>query len=124
MRQVLPSLESLPPPPEGRSGWPWTQAHCPRAASDAGGAPRITIVTPSFNQAQFLEETIRSVLLQGYPNLQYMIIDGGSRDGSVEIIRRYERWIDDCERAGSRTGTRDQQACSAPASVGRLAELR
>ena len=52
--------------------------------------PRITCVTPSLNQGQFLEECIRSILGQGYPNLEYIVMDGGSRDGSVEIIRRYE----------------------------------
>jgi glycosyltransferase involved in cell wall biosynthesis len=55
--------------------------------------PRITIVTPSFNKRAYIEETIDSVLSQGYPNLEYIIIDGGSTDGSVEIIRKHERWL-------------------------------
>lgn len=55
--------------------------------------PKISIVTPSFNQVQFLEETIQSVLCQGYPNLEYVIIDGGSSDGSQEIIERYSKYL-------------------------------
>jgi glycosyltransferase involved in cell wall biosynthesis len=54
---------------------------------------RLTIITPSFNQAAFLEKTIRSVLEQGYDDLEYFVLDGGSTDGSVEILRRYDAQI-------------------------------
>jgi len=91
-----PDLNALPPVPPGKSGWPWTEesSQLPSVMSNGSPWPRISIVTPSFNHGKFIEETIRSVLLQGYPNLQYIIMDGGSTDGSVEIIRKYERWLD------------------------------
>lgn len=54
-----------------------------------GAVPKITIVTPSLNQGEYLEACLDSVLSQGYPNLEFVVIDGGSTDGSVEIIKRY-----------------------------------
>ena len=91
-----PTLRELPDPPRGKKGWPWTEESPQLPEVMPGDQPwlKISIVTPSYNQGRFIEETIRSVLLQGYPDFQYIIIDGGSVDGSVDIIKKYAKWLD------------------------------
>lgn len=91
-----PTLEHLPFPLPERIGWPWTEEsqQLPNSMPDGSPWPKISIVTPSYNQEQFIENTIRSVLLQGYPNLEYIIMDGFSTDGSIEIVKKYEQNID------------------------------
>jgi len=90
-----PQIKELPLPPSGKTGWPWTEDSPWVADSMPSGChwPKISIVTPSFNQGRFIEETIRSVLLQGYPDVEYTVIDGGSEDGSREIIEKYSKWL-------------------------------
>ncbi len=81
--------------PINKTGWLWDIEipQFPPTMPDGSLWPKISIVTPSFNQVEYIEETIRSVICQGYPNLEYIIIDGVSTDGSVEIIKKYEDYL-------------------------------
>jgi glycosyltransferase involved in cell wall biosynthesis len=80
--------------------------------------PRIALVTPVFNSVKYVEPTIRSVLLQDYPNLDYFIVDGGSTDGTIDIIRKYENQISNgagfhfrAGRAAKRRSRRESHLC-------------
>jgi glycosyltransferase involved in cell wall biosynthesis len=88
-RFLLPGLGNLSPCPPRDLVVPARYYQTPVPSP----APRISIVTPSLNQALFLEFTLRSVIEQNYPDIEYMVQDGGSSDGSVEILKRYERLL-------------------------------
>jgi glycosyltransferase involved in cell wall biosynthesis len=76
-----------------RDAWPWTRSSAIPQDMIAADWPRISIVVPSYNQGEYLEQTLRSILLQNYPNLELIVIDGGSRDDSVAVLRRYAPWL-------------------------------
>jgi hypothetical protein len=92
---LMTAQNHFPDPPAGKTGWPWieTPEVFPENRPDGTPWPRISIVTPSYQQGRYIEETIRSVLLQGYPNLQYWVMDGGSQDETVSILEIYAPWL-------------------------------
>jgi len=97
------SPNELPFVSADKKGWPWEQNVADKGILDCKEKmPKISIITPSYNQGEFIEETLRSVLLQGYPNLEYIVIDGGSTDDSVNIIRKYEPrisyWVSESDK--------------------------
>ncbi len=100
---ILQDFPSIP----GARDWPLSVVENDLAAASSVGTkwPLISIITPSFNQGAFLEKSLRSVLLQGYPHLEYIVIDGGSTDSSVEIIQKYQQylafWVSEADRGQS-----------------------
>jgi len=86
-------IDILPKTPNHAQGWPWNPKISQGAGADRDGLPTITVVTPSYNQGDYLEATLRSVLLQDYPKLEYIVVDGGSTDRSNEILDRYASHI-------------------------------
>lgn len=114
-------LEELPAPPEGRTGWPWDEGSPqPSEITPTGRRwPRISVVTPSYNQGRYIEETIRSVLLQQYPDLEYIVMDGGSTDETIEILERYASLIEHI-RIGPDEGQADAIATGFEESTGEI----
>lgn len=92
MNNDTPGLIAKLPRTE-KSGWPWDSETNKTIYTSEIPWPKISIITPSYGQAEFIEETIRSVILQNYPNIEYIVIDGGSQDGTLDILRKYTDFI-------------------------------
>jgi glycosyltransferase involved in cell wall biosynthesis len=86
-------LKELPCLDMNKKGWPWNEETDALIYNKNSSWPKLTIVMPSFNQGLYIEEAIRSVLLQNYPNIEFIIIDGGSTDNTKEVLEKYSKWV-------------------------------
>lgn len=86
-------LPTLPISPRDKQGWPWTKTTPPEAIQEGLKYPKISIIIPTYNHGAFIEETLRSIILQNYPKLELIVMDGGSTDNTVEILKKYDEWI-------------------------------
>lgn len=87
------NLELLPKLDTERQGFPWDEESDTSLYEDRQ-YPKLSIVVPSYNQGHFIEETLRCILLQNYPNLELIVIDGGSTDKTIEVLKAYDEFID------------------------------
>jgi glycosyltransferase involved in cell wall biosynthesis len=99
-----PAVGELPAAAEAAAAWPWAgTVDTPPAELPKGlNWPAVSIVIPSLNQGAYLEAALRSVLLQGYPRLEVIVMDGGSTDATLEVIRKYEPWLAHWQSGGDR----------------------
>jgi glycosyltransferase involved in cell wall biosynthesis len=84
-------LGELPRAAAGSTGWPWTTETPPPKAG--GDWPKLSIIMPTFNQGRYIEEALRSILLQNYPALELIVVDGGSTDGTTAVLEKYRPWL-------------------------------
>jgi len=88
INKSMPSSKPSPAPLSNRYAWPFRKGLAATGPSNNG--PRVSVIIPSYNQADFLEAAIRSVLMQDYPNVECLVLDAGSQDGSQKIIEHYQ----------------------------------